>query len=39
MKKSNKQLIWWLGALVVGTVLGLLKVDWVHAVCSFIATV
>ena len=39
MKKSNKQLFWWLGALVVGTVLGLLKVEGVNAVCDFIATV
>ena len=39
MKKSNKQLFWWLGALVVGTVLGLLKVEGINAVCNFIATV
>ena len=39
MKESNKQLLWWLGALVLGTVLGLLHVCVVDAVCGFIATV
>ncbi|MBO4843023.1 MAG: dicarboxylate/amino acid:cation symporter [Bacteroidales bacterium] len=39
MKESNKQLIWWLGALVMGAVLGLLKSDAINAVCNFIATV
>ncbi len=39
MKESNKQLIWWLGALVLGTVLGLLHVGAIDAVCNFIATV
>ena len=39
MKKPNKQLFWWIGALVLGTVLGLLKVGWIDSVCSFIATV
>ena len=39
MKTQNKQLIWWLGALVLGTVLGLLHNDAVDAVCGFIATV
>ena len=39
MKESNKQLIWWLGALVLGAVLGLLKSDAINAVCNFIATV
>ena len=39
MKASNKQLIWWLGALVVGAVLGLLHIGPVDAVCGFIATV
>ena len=39
MKKPSKQLFWWIGALVLGTVLGLLKVGWIDAVCSFIATV
>ena len=38
MKTRNKQLFWWLGALVLGTVLGLLHVDAVDAVCKFIAT-
>ena len=38
MKIRNKQLFWWLGALVLGTVLGLLHVDAVDAVCKFIAT-
>lgn len=39
MKASNKQLFWWLGALVVGTGLGLLHNGAVDAVCGFIATV
>ena len=39
MKESNKQLLWWLGALVLGTVLGLLHIGFVDAVCGFIATV
>ena len=39
MKASNKQLFWWLGALVVGTGLGLLHNGIVDAVCGFIATV
>ena len=38
MKIRNKQLFWWLGALVLGTVLGLLHVNAVDAVCKFIAT-
>ena len=38
MKTRNKHLFWWLGALVLGTVLGLLHVDAVDAVCKFIAT-
>ena len=38
MKTRNKQLFWWLGALVLGTVLGLLHVEAVDAVCKFIAT-
>lgn len=38
MKTRNKQLFWWLGALLLGTVLGLLHVDAVDAVCKFIAT-
>ena len=39
MKKPNKQLFWWLGALVAGTVLGLLKVEWIDTICNFVATV
>lgn len=39
MKTRNKQLFWWLGALVLGTVLGLLHNGAVDAVCKFIATV
>lgn len=39
MKLQNRQLIWWLGALVLGTVLGLLHNGVVDAVCGFIATV
>jgi len=39
MKKENKQLIWWLSALALGIVLGLLHIPAVDAVCDFIATV
>ena len=39
MKESNRQLLWWIGALVLGVVLGLLHVDAIDAVCTFIATV
>lgn len=39
MKKSNKQLILWLGALVTGAVLGLLHNNAVNATANFIATV
>ena len=39
MKSSNKQLLWWLGALLLGVILGLLHRQPVNAVCDFIATV
>ena len=39
MKESNRQLIWWLGALALGVALGLLHSRPVGAVCDFIATV
>ena len=39
MKQSNKQLLLWIGALVLGTVLGLLHIGWIDAVCQFLATV
>ncbi len=39
MNKTNKQLLWWIGALALGAVLGLLRVSWIDAVCTFIATV
>ena len=39
MKASNKQLFWWLGALALGVILGLLRSHAVGAVCDFIATV
>ena len=39
MKNANKQLIWWLGALVLGVLLGLLRVPAINAVCDFVATV
>ena len=39
MKAQNKQLLWWLGALVLGTALGLLHNGVVDSVCGFIATV
>ena len=39
MKDSNKQLFWWLGALVLGVILGILRWQPVLAVCDFIATI
>ena len=39
MKPQNRQLIWWVGALALGVVLGLLHVGWIDATCGFIATV
>ena len=39
MKKSNRQLIFWLGALVIGAVLGLLHNNAINATANFIATV
>ena len=39
MKQSNQQLLLWIGALVLGTVLGLLHIGWIDAVCQFLATV
>ena len=35
----NKQLLWWLGALVLGLGLGFLDVQWINAVADFVATV
>ena len=39
MKKSNRQLIIWLSALVLGAVLGLLHVKAIDATANFLATV
>ena len=39
MKKSNRQLIIWLGALVLGAVLGLLHIKAIDATANFLATV
>lgn len=39
MKKSTSQLLWWLGALVLGAFAGLLNNDGIDAVCNFIAKV
>ena len=38
-KINNKQIFWWLGALLIGALLGLIHVKGVDAVCGFIATV
>lgn len=38
MKSTNRQLLWWIGALIAGTLLGLLHSSTVDAVCNFIAT-
>ena len=37
--KMNKQMLWWLGALVVGAILGLLHIGWIDAATGFLATV
>ena len=39
MKKSNRQLIIWLGALILGAVLGLLHIKAIDATANFLATV
>lgn len=39
MKKSNRQLIIWLGALVLGAVLGLLHIKAIDSTANFLATV
>lgn len=36
---SRKQLILWIGALVIGALLGLTGLDWLNALMNFIATV
>ena len=35
----NKQVWWWLGALVLGLGFGFLDVQWINAVADFVATV
>ncbi len=37
--KQSKQLLFWIGALLVGTVLGVLGIAWLDALMNFIATV
>ena len=37
--KQSKQLVFWIGALVVGTILGVLGIAWLDALMNFIATV
>ena len=39
MTKQVKQLIFWIGALVLGAVLGSLHMDAINSVCDFVATV
>jgi len=39
MKKQVKQLILWVGALVIGAILGVLHVSAIDSVCDFVATV
>ena len=39
MTKQVKQLIFWIGALVIGAVLGSLHMDAINSVCDFVATV
>lgn len=38
-KKQTRQLVLWIGALVVGAVLGMLGIGWLDALMNFIATV
>lgn len=38
-KKQTKQLVLWIGALVIGTVLGLLGQNWLNELMNFVATV
>lgn len=37
--KQSKQLVFWIGALVVGIILGVLGIAWLDALMNFIATV
>lgn len=39
MTKQVKQLIFWIGALVIGALLGSLHMDAINSVCDFVATV
>lgn len=39
INKQIKQLIFWIGALIIGAILGSLHVDTVDKVCDFVATV
>ena len=39
MTKQVKQLIFWIGALVIGAILGSLHMDAINSVCDFVATV
>ena len=39
MTKQVKQLIFWIGALVIGAVLGSLHMDAINSVCDFVATI
>ena len=39
MSSSNKQLLIWLGAIVIGVLVGLLHAGWIDASANFIATV
>lgn len=38
-RKQRKQLVLWIGALVLGTVLGVLGIEWLDALMNFVATV
>jgi len=37
--KQRRQLLWWIGALVLGGLLGLLQIGWLNQLFNFIATV
>ncbi|MCQ2611894.1 MAG: dicarboxylate/amino acid:cation symporter, partial [Treponema sp.] len=39
MNKQVKQVIFWVGALIIGAILGYLNIDVINSICDFIATV
>ena len=39
MNKQVKQVIFWVGALIIGAVLGLLHITAIDSICNFVATI